>query len=391
MRVQAEAGAHRLLDAVAVEHRQHARKGGVDRRHLGIGLGAEVGGGAGKQLGLGDHLGVDLEAHHHLPVLGLATNSIASLRRFRLHSAAVRWKGRNEEDRRRYLSSGTTIRNSRVASPASPPQAARTVPRRPACGQRKSKAGEASAVRPDPAAPHRTEQSRLERRLQVGGKSRYKITTFPCRRLSPVMDIYLPIAELSANVLVLLGRRRRRRHPVGRLRRRRRLPAHADASLPRHPGAGCGRLRRQPGGRRLGVRRHRPFRARQRRRQDGPDPAGRRPGRLGARGLAVRPAQGPGPDRPGHRHLLRGDAGGHRRPDADRGRRHRAQAPPHRRARAPRGAPAGTPGCTGCRSRCAFASRCCTSARFCRSASASSSACSRRSWGSAAASPWCRR
>ena len=48
-------------------------------------------------------------------------------------------------------------------------------------------------------------------------------------------------------------------------------------------------------------------------------------------------------------------------------------------------------GCTACRSRCASSARASTSARWCRSASASWPASWSPSWASAAASSWCRR
>ena len=35
--IEPKPGAHRLLDAVAVDHRQHARHGGVDQRHVALG------------------------------------------------------------------------------------------------------------------------------------------------------------------------------------------------------------------------------------------------------------------------------------------------------------------------------------------------------------------
>ena len=90
--VDADAGAHRLLDAAAVEHRQHAGEGGVDQAHLGIRLGAEVGGGTGEQLRLGDDLGVHFEPDHHFPVAGVAVDQIGhagrSPRRLKFASGA---------------------------------------------------------------------------------------------------------------------------------------------------------------------------------------------------------------------------------------------------------------------------------------------------------------
>ena len=70
LRVQAQAGAHRLLDADLVDHRQHAGKGRVHQADLRVRLGAEFRGGAGEQLGLGDHLGVDFQADDDFPGAG---------------------------------------------------------------------------------------------------------------------------------------------------------------------------------------------------------------------------------------------------------------------------------------------------------------------------------
>ena len=51
LRLERHAGAHRLADALAVRHRQHARHRRVDQADLGVGLGAELGRGAGEELG----------------------------------------------------------------------------------------------------------------------------------------------------------------------------------------------------------------------------------------------------------------------------------------------------------------------------------------------------
>ena len=50
--VEAEAGLDRLLDAEAVEHRQHAGHGRIDVRNLAVRLTAEIGGSAREELGL---------------------------------------------------------------------------------------------------------------------------------------------------------------------------------------------------------------------------------------------------------------------------------------------------------------------------------------------------
>ena len=53
LRLEAEAGAHRLRDAVLVDHRQHAGHRRIDERDMAVGLAAERGRGAGEQLRLG--------------------------------------------------------------------------------------------------------------------------------------------------------------------------------------------------------------------------------------------------------------------------------------------------------------------------------------------------
>ena len=50
--LQPEPGADGLGDAVFVDHRQHAGHGGIDQAHMGVRLAAELGRGAGEQLGL---------------------------------------------------------------------------------------------------------------------------------------------------------------------------------------------------------------------------------------------------------------------------------------------------------------------------------------------------
>ncbi len=67
-RLEAEAGADGLLDAVAVDDREHPRHRRVDEGDVGVGLGAEGGRGAGEELGAGGDLGMDLHADHQLPV-----------------------------------------------------------------------------------------------------------------------------------------------------------------------------------------------------------------------------------------------------------------------------------------------------------------------------------
>ncbi len=67
--VQAEPGAHRLLDAERVDHGQRARHRRVHEGDVRVGLGAEGGAGAGEEFGERGHLRVDLEADDELPVL----------------------------------------------------------------------------------------------------------------------------------------------------------------------------------------------------------------------------------------------------------------------------------------------------------------------------------
>ncbi len=70
LRLQAEAGAHRLLDADAVDHRQHARHGGVDQADLLVRPRAEAHRRAGEQLRLRGDLGVHLQPDDDLPGAG---------------------------------------------------------------------------------------------------------------------------------------------------------------------------------------------------------------------------------------------------------------------------------------------------------------------------------
>ena len=76
LRLQAEAGTHRLLDAFAVDHGQHAGHRGINQRDIAVRVRAKACRGTGKQLRLGGDLGVNLEAHHQFPVPGLALQRI---------------------------------------------------------------------------------------------------------------------------------------------------------------------------------------------------------------------------------------------------------------------------------------------------------------------------
>ena len=68
--VETETGADGLGHAFAVDHGQHAGEGGVDEADLGVWFGAVFGRGAGEQLGLADHLGVDFQAADDFPGAG---------------------------------------------------------------------------------------------------------------------------------------------------------------------------------------------------------------------------------------------------------------------------------------------------------------------------------
>ena len=65
-RADRQAEADRPLDRAAVGHRQRARKRQVDRRGLGVGLGAEGGRCAAEDLRAGRELGMGLDPDHHL-------------------------------------------------------------------------------------------------------------------------------------------------------------------------------------------------------------------------------------------------------------------------------------------------------------------------------------
>lgn len=75
-----EAGFDRLFDAEAVQDRQHAGHTGIYGRYLGVGLGTEGGRRAAEELGLRDHLGVDLEAAHQFPLARAAADRPGHLR-----------------------------------------------------------------------------------------------------------------------------------------------------------------------------------------------------------------------------------------------------------------------------------------------------------------------
>ena len=86
--LEPEPGAHRLAHAFLVDHRQHAGHRRIDQRNVRVRLAAEFGRGAGEQLGLRSHLGMDLQADDDFPVAGCAFDQL----RFRcrcIHRAVV--------------------------------------------------------------------------------------------------------------------------------------------------------------------------------------------------------------------------------------------------------------------------------------------------------------
>src|ERR1019366_7109457 len=79
VRIQAEAGAHRLRYALAVDHRQHAGEGGIDETYLRVWGGTEIRCGAGEQLGAADDLGMDFQADDDLPRPGAAFDRVCHI------------------------------------------------------------------------------------------------------------------------------------------------------------------------------------------------------------------------------------------------------------------------------------------------------------------------
>ncbi len=79
LRLEAEAGADRLRHAFLVDHREHARHGRIDQRDMAVGRAAEFGRGAGKQLRLARHLGMDFEADDDFPVAGGAGDEFCGM------------------------------------------------------------------------------------------------------------------------------------------------------------------------------------------------------------------------------------------------------------------------------------------------------------------------
>ena len=76
LRLEPKAGADRLLDAFLVDHRQHAGHRRIDQRDMRVRCAAEFGRGAGKQLGVGRHLGMHFHADDDFPVAGCAVDQL---------------------------------------------------------------------------------------------------------------------------------------------------------------------------------------------------------------------------------------------------------------------------------------------------------------------------
>ena len=83
----AQAEHHRVAHDLLIQYRQRARHGQVDRAGLGVGLGAEGGGRAGKYLGTGGQLQVYFQADDGFPLHQLAS----SCRRLAGAAGASRW------------------------------------------------------------------------------------------------------------------------------------------------------------------------------------------------------------------------------------------------------------------------------------------------------------
>jgi hypothetical protein len=102
LRLEAQTGTHRLLDAEFVDHRQHAGHRRVDQRHMIIGLAAELCRSTGEELGLGQHLGMDLHADDDFPIASGALDPVflfsSALFGF-VHGSPVHWRLANGKAR----------------------------------------------------------------------------------------------------------------------------------------------------------------------------------------------------------------------------------------------------------------------------------------------------
>src|SRR5208337_2416111 len=76
VRVQAQTGAHRLCDALPVDHRQHARERRIDEADLRVRLGSERGRRAAEQFRVADHLRMHFQPDHDLPGSGAAVERV---------------------------------------------------------------------------------------------------------------------------------------------------------------------------------------------------------------------------------------------------------------------------------------------------------------------------
>ena len=78
LRLDRHAGAHRLADAFAIGHGQHARHRRIDKADLRVRLGTEFGTRAAEQLGVGSDLRMDFEADHDLPFARGALDAVSA-------------------------------------------------------------------------------------------------------------------------------------------------------------------------------------------------------------------------------------------------------------------------------------------------------------------------
>ena len=148
---------------------------------------------------------------------------------------------------------------------------------------------------------------RRPRCLAKSGTARARFRE-PNRRPPSDMDIYLPIAEVSLDVFVLLGLGAAVGFLSGVFGVGGGFLLTPLLIFIGVPATRRGRVLRQPAGRRLIVRRHRALAAGQCRFQDGICPAGRRPRRLGVWRLAVHLAEAARTNRADDLGLLRRSA-----------------------------------------------------------------------------------
>ena len=75
-RLQAEARAYRLFNALLVDDRQHAWHRRINERNIAVRVRAKLGRSTRKELRFGRNLRMDFEAHHKFPVSGVAFQRI---------------------------------------------------------------------------------------------------------------------------------------------------------------------------------------------------------------------------------------------------------------------------------------------------------------------------